>query len=166
MVRFEPWTVFVVRVALLVEEKVVYLLAFCQFQDMIVDDGILVCQARAMTFICVANVKRKIMPCFQQTVVRRSLLTRIQLHPVNANWLKKMGVAARVLARDLKFLNDELSRRHLRVRTRLENSDGGISDERAAVLRTRVKVRGVSSLRAVSNRVSGINQHKVFVRMH
>ena len=147
MVRFEPWTVFVVRVALLVEEKVVYLLAFCQFQDMIVDDGILVCQARAMTFICVANVKRKIMLRLQQTAVRRNLLTRIQLHSIDANWLKKMGVAARVLARDLKFLNDELSRRHLRVRTRLENGDGDIPNERTAVFHTWEKVRGVASLR-------------------
>ena len=147
------------------EEKVVYLLALCDSQDVIVDDIILIRQARAMIFIGVTNIKRKIMPCFQQTVVRRSLLTRIQLHPVDANWLKIIWVAARVLARDLKLLNDEFSRRHLRVRTRLENSDGGISDERAAILCTRVKVRGVSSLPTVSNRVSGINQ-QVFVWMH
>ena len=148
------------------EEKVVYLLALCDSQDVIVDDIILIRQARAMIFIGVTNIKRKIMPCFQQTVVRRSLLTRIQLHPVNANWLKIIWVAARILARDLKLLHDEFSRRYFRVRSRLENSDGCVPDERAAELRTRIKVRGISSLLTICNRVSGVNQYKVFVRMH
>ena len=111
-----------------------------------------------MIFIGVANIKRKIMPCFQQTVVRRSLLTRIQLHPVDANWLKIIWVAARVLARDLKLLHDEFSRRYFRVRSRLEDSDGCVPDERAAELRTRIKVRGISSLLTICNRVSGVNQ--------
>ena len=147
MVRFEPWIVFVVRVALFVEEKIVYLLTLCRFQDMVVDDGILVSQAGAMTFISVADVKRKIMLYFQLTAVRRNLLTRVQFHSIDANGLEKVGVAVRVLARDLEFFHDKFSRRHLRVQTRLENGDGDISNERTAVFHTWEKVRGVASLR-------------------